>query len=99
MEGLVGLIFSKAGAALAGALAILALWLRGAWHKRRAERAEAAAAGLEVKVHHQETVTNIDQETERAKDELEAAVKEPDGLTAYFRNGKLMRGNTEGSDS
>ena len=99
MEWLLSLLFSKAGAAIAGVLGVLALWLRGAWHKRRAKKAEAAAAGLEAKVEHQERVKNLDQETERAKDELEETAQGSDGLVDYFRDGKLLRRDTEGRGS
>lgn len=99
MEELLNLVFSKLGAILAGAMGLLALWLRGAWYKRRAERAETAAAGLEAKVEHQKTVRNIDQATERAKDELGKTTQVPDGLVDYFRDGKLLRRNSEGGDS
>ena len=53
MGWVVSLLFSKVGAVLAGALGVLALWLRTSWLKRRAEKAEARARTAETQVEIQ----------------------------------------------
>lgn len=57
MEWLLSLLFSKAGAVLAGALGVLALWFRTAWLRRRAESAEARALTAEAQVEIQKVET------------------------------------------
>jgi len=50
MDMLLSLLFSKVGAVLAGALGVLAVWLRMALLKHRAENAEARARTAETQV-------------------------------------------------
>jgi len=57
MEWLLSLLFSKAGAVLAGALGVLGLWVRTAWLRRRAEKAEARARTAEAQVEIQKVET------------------------------------------
>ncbi|MDI6854027.1 MAG: hypothetical protein QME75_10560 [Deltaproteobacteria bacterium] len=68
MDRLLSMLLSKAGAALAGALAILALWLRGAWHKRRAEKAEARARTAEARVEIQKVEAEYAPKIERVEE-------------------------------
>jgi hypothetical protein len=67
MEGLINLFFSKAGAVLAGVIGIIALWFRGAWHKRRAENAEARARTAETRVEIQKVETEYAPEIEHVE--------------------------------
>ena len=99
MGWLIEFLTSRIGIVLLAVGWSVIIWLKSLWHKRRAEKAEAAAAGLEAKVEHQERVKNLDQETERAKDELEKTAQGSDGLVDYFRDGKLLRRDTEGGSS
>lgn len=76
MEGLFSLVFSKVWAILAGALALLALWFRGTWQKRRAEQAEARAQAAEKMA---ETM----REQEKRREKVDSAA--PDELVDYWR--------------
>jgi hypothetical protein len=76
MEWLLSLLFSKAGAVLAGALGILTLWIRTAWLRRRVEKSEArgrtAEAQVEIQKVEAEYAPKIEQ-VEKAGDTGDAA--------------------------
>lgn len=57
MEAVIGWLWSKIGLALGGAVALLALWLRGSYHKRRAERARVRARIAEAQADIQKVET------------------------------------------
>jgi hypothetical protein len=63
MDWLLSLLFSKVGAVLAGALGVLAVWLRVALLKRRAEKAEARARTAEAQVEIQKNVQMVESGT------------------------------------
>ena len=70
-------LISKIGAAIFGLLILIGLWLRGTWHKRRAEeaeaRAEVAEKTLEAKREEQKRHEKVDKSTS-------------DELVDYWRN-------------
>lgn len=85
---------------LAMALLGLAGMLLGLkWQRWKRRQAEARADGLEAQMQHHKQVESVDAETERAKGELDESLKSPDGLLDYFRDGKLLRRDTEGGPS
>ena len=76
MEWLLSLLFSKAGAVLAGALGVLTLWIRMAWLRRRAEKSEARARTAETQVEIQKVETEYApkiEQVEKAGDTGDAA--------------------------
>jgi len=76
MEWLLSLLFSKAGAVLAGALGVLGLWFRATWLRRRAEKAEARARVAETQVEIQKVETEYApkiEQVEKAGDTGDAA--------------------------
>jgi FtsZ-interacting cell division protein ZipA len=70
-------LISKIGAAIVGLFVLVGLWLRGTWHKRRAEeaeaRAEVAEKNLEAKQEEQKRHEVVDQASN-------------DELVDYWRN-------------
>lgn len=74
------------------------LWGYGRQRRRRQE-AEARAAALEAELEHRRKIAGTDKETEHVRLELEKSLKETDGLAGYFRNGRLLRRDTDGGDS
>jgi hypothetical protein len=68
MEIVLGLLFSKFGAILAGGLGVLALWFRISWLKRRAEKAEAQARTAEAQVEIQKVETEYAPKIERVEE-------------------------------
>jgi FtsZ-interacting cell division protein ZipA len=70
-------LISKIGAAIVGLFVLVGLWLRGTWHKRRAEeaeaRAEVAEKTLEAKQEEQKRHEVVDQASN-------------DELVDYWRN-------------
>lgn len=66
------------------------------WQKRKRQQAEARAEGLEAELGYRKRVEEVEAETARVKEELNEHLKDPDGLLAYFRDGKLLRRDTEG---
>ena len=68
MDLLLSLVFSKVGAVLAGALGVLAVWLRVAWLRRRAENAEARARTAEAQVEIQKVEAEYAPEIERVEE-------------------------------
>jgi FtsZ-interacting cell division protein ZipA len=70
-------LISKIGAAIVGLFVLVGLWLRGTWHKRRAEeaeaRAEVAEKTLEAKREEQKRHEKVDQASN-------------DELVDYWRN-------------
>jgi len=68
MEMLLSLAFSKLGAALAGALGVLALWFRMVWLKRRAENAEGRARTAETQVEIQKVEAEYAPRIERVEE-------------------------------
>ncbi len=57
MEAVIGWLWSKAGLVIGGAMALLALWLRGFYHKRQAERARVRARIAEAQADVQKVET------------------------------------------
>jgi hypothetical protein len=86
MDWLLSLLFSKVGAILAGALGVLAVWLRVALLKRRAENAEARARSAEAQVEIQkveaEYAPKIDRVEEAGRSGDAAAVA--DGINRMW---------------
>jgi len=78
MDWLLSSLFSKVGAVLAGALGVLAVWLRVALLKRRAEQAEArtrtAEAQVEIQKVEAEYAPKIDRVEEAGRSGDAAAV-------------------------
>jgi hypothetical protein len=68
MDWLVGLLFSKVGAVLAGALGVLAVWLRVACLRRRAENAEARARTAEAQVEIQKVEAEYAPKIDRVEE-------------------------------
>jgi hypothetical protein len=68
MDWLLSLLFSKVGAVLAGALGVLAVWLRVALLKRRAEKAEARARTAEAQVEIQKVEAEYAPKIERVEE-------------------------------
>jgi hypothetical protein len=73
IESIIALIFSKLGGLAAAMGGLLALWLWGKWNKRRAEKAEARADGLQAQIA-------IQDERERIQDETDQQVKKVDDM-------------------
>jgi hypothetical protein len=86
MDWLLSLLFSKVGAVLAGALGVLAVWLRVACLRRRAENAEARARSAEAQVEIQkveaEYAPKIDRVEEAGRSGDAAAVA--DGINRMW---------------
>jgi len=68
MDWLLSLLFSKVGAVLAGALGVLAVWLRVALLKRRAEKAEVRARTAEAQVEIQKVEAEYAPKIERVEE-------------------------------
>ena len=68
MDMLLSLLFSKVGAVLAGVLGILAVWLRVALLKRRAEKAEDRARTAEVQVEIQKVEAEYAPKIDRVEE-------------------------------
>jgi hypothetical protein len=68
MDWLMSMLFSKIGAILAGALGVLAVWLRVALLKRRAEKAEARARTAETQVEIQKVEAEYAPKIERVEE-------------------------------
>ncbi|MFZ5451681.1 MAG: hypothetical protein ACOZF2_07395 [Thermodesulfobacteriota bacterium] len=68
MDWLLGLLFSKIGAVLAGVLGVLALWLRMALLRRRAENAEARARTAEAQVEIQKVEAEYAPKIDRVEE-------------------------------
>ncbi|MBW1953826.1 MAG: hypothetical protein JRI66_12235 [Deltaproteobacteria bacterium] len=74
MGWFLSLIFSKLGAILAGALAILGLLLKGRWDRYQAEKAAARAKTAEAKLE----MEKVEREYEPEIKEVEEAGQESD---------------------
>jgi hypothetical protein len=68
MDMLLSLLVSKVGAILAGALGVLAVWLRMVLLKRRAENAEARARTVEAEVEIQKVEAEYAPKIERVEE-------------------------------
>jgi FtsZ-interacting cell division protein ZipA len=71
------ILISKIGAAIVGLFVLVGLWLRGTWHKRRAEEAEARAEVAE-------TTIKVKQEEGKRHEKVDQST--PDELVDYWRN-------------
>ncbi|MBW1953830.1 MAG: hypothetical protein JRI66_12255, partial [Deltaproteobacteria bacterium] len=79
MSWFLSLLFSKVGAILAGALGVLALLLKGKWHKYQAQKAEARAKTAEAEVQIAKTDLEVERHVQEEKARVEAA-SGPDDL-------------------
>jgi len=95
---MMSLILSKLWGLVAAAAAFLGLFLGYKWEKRRRKRAEARADGLEAELKVRRETERINGETRKAEEKLER-LAEGDGLADYFRDGRLLRGDSEGGDT
>jgi len=68
MDWLLGLLFSKIGAVLAGVLGVLAVWLRMVLMKRRADNAEARAKTAEAQVEIQKVEAEYAPKIDRVEE-------------------------------
>jgi hypothetical protein len=68
MDMLLSLLVSKVGAILAGALGVLAVWLRMVLLKRRAENAEARARTVEAEVEIQKVEAEYAPKIDRVEE-------------------------------
>jgi hypothetical protein len=91
MDWLLSLLFSKAGAVLAGALGILAVWLRVALLKRRAEHAEARARTAEAQVE----IQKVEAEYAPKIDRVEEAGRSGDAAAVADLINRVFGGKAE----
>uniref|UniRef100_A0A7C3Z2F6 Uncharacterized protein n=1 Tax=Desulfobacca acetoxidans TaxID=60893 RepID=A0A7C3Z2F6_9BACT len=91
MDWLLSLLFSKLGAALAGALGVLALWLRTSWLRRRAEKAEARARAAEAQVE----IQKVEVEYAPTLGKVEEAGRSGDGAGVADLVNRLWGGQAE----
>jgi hypothetical protein len=91
MDWLLGLLFSKVGAILAGALGVLAIWLRMACLRRRAEKAEARARTAETQVE----IQKVEAEYAPKIDRLEEAGKSGDAVAVADSINRMWGGKTD----
>ncbi|MDI6855122.1 MAG: hypothetical protein QME75_16130 [Deltaproteobacteria bacterium] len=98
MDWLLSLLFSKAGAALAGALGVLAYWLRTALLRRRAEQAEARARAAEARAEIQKAEAEYAPKIEEVEKAGQAgdAAGVADAVNRHWglRDGKAGPGQT-----
>jgi hypothetical protein len=83
MGMLLSLVFSKLGAILAGSLGVLALWLRGTWHERQAQKARQEAEDWQTAAEIAKNDLKVEQNVQDEKQKVDAA-SGPDALRTEF---------------
>jgi hypothetical protein len=91
MDWLLSLLFSKVGAVLAGALGVLAVWLRVACLRRRGEKAEARARSAETQVE----IQKVEAEYAPKIDRVEEAGRSGDAVAVADSINRMWGGKTD----
>ena len=91
MEWLLSLLFSKVGAVLAGVMGVLAVWLRVALLKRRAEKAEARARNAEAQVE----IQKVEAEYAPKIDRVEEAGRSGDAVAVADSINRMWGGKSD----